>query len=73
MSEEGAGISDVEINKIIENSSNDGLRNNFAGVFPSDDINTFKFLQLNEKNKSKNFLTFNTDILDKPETHLGSI
>ena len=58
MSEEGAGMSDVQINKIIENSSNDGLRNNFAGVFPSDNINTFKFLQLNEKNKSKKNFNF---------------
>lgn len=36
-----AGVGNFEIEKIIENSSNDELRKIFIGVFPSKKINHF--------------------------------
>ena len=41
MSNESIGISNLEINKFVKNSSNDDLESNFVGVYPSDKINFF--------------------------------
>ena len=37
----GVGMSNLEIKKIIENVSNNNFKNNFVGVFASDQINYF--------------------------------
>ena len=38
---ESRGISNLEIEKIVENSSNGDLRNNFVGGFASNKMNCF--------------------------------
>ena len=46
-----SGISDVEIEKIIEKSRDD-LKQNFAGVFTSNDVDRFaRFYSLMKKKK----------------------
>ena len=49
-----SGISDVEIEKIIEKSKDD-LKQNFAGVFTSNNLDRFvRFYSLMKKKKKKN-------------------
>ena len=60
-----SGISDVEIEKIIEKSRDD-LKQNFAGVFISNDLDRFvRFYSLMKKKKKKMlrflFIIVNTD------------
>ena len=57
-----SGISDVEIEKIIEKSRDD-LKQNFAGVFTSNDLDRFvRFYSLMKKGMlSFLFITVNTD------------
>ena len=59
----GVGISNVEIEKIIENSGNDGLQKNFVGVFPSNKINEFIKLQMmtHERKDMKHPFVFRTE------------
>ena len=50
-----SGISDVEIEKIIEKSRDD-LKQNFAGVFTSNDVDRFaRFYSLMKKKKNAKF------------------
>ena len=37
------GISNFEIERVFKEINNDGLNENFLGVFPSDKINKFMF------------------------------
>lgn len=54
MSKEGIGISNLNMTKIIKNSSSSDLESNFAGVSSSDKINLFGQLsQSNQKNRLK--------------------
>ena len=57
-----SGISDVEIEKIIEKSRDD-LKQNFAGVFTSNDLDLFvRFYSLMKKDMlSFLFIIVNTD------------
>ena len=58
-----SGTSDVEIEKIIEKSRDD-LKQNFAGVFTSNDVDRFaRFYSLMKKKKMLSFLFIivNTD------------
>ena len=48
-----SGISDVEIEKIVQKSRDD-LKQNFAGVFTSNDLDRFvRFYSLMEKKNAK--------------------
>ena len=56
-----SGISDIEIEKIIEKSRDD-LKQNFAGVFTSKDLDCFlRFCSLMKKMLSFLFIIINTD------------
>ena len=56
------GISNFEIEKIIENSGNDGLQKNFVGVFPSNKIKEFIKLHMmaHERKDTKHSFVFRT-------------
>lgn len=61
---ESRGISNLEIEKIVENSSNGDLRNNFVGGFASNKMNRFIDFHgiIKEKKEAKYlFLILNTD------------
>lgn len=61
---ESRGISNLETEKIVENSSNDDLRNNFVGGFASNKMNRFTYFHrlIKEKKEAKYlFLILNTD------------
>ena len=72
---DGKGISNLEIKKVIANSSNDDLKVNFAGVFASNEINYFISFHSLFKNKDAKylFLISNIDRADRPGTHWWSI
>ena len=66
-----AGISNETIVEFFEKETDDDLRRNFVGVFPSNYVTRFIFLHemMLEKNK---FKTMNTDRSDKKGTHWWS-
>ena len=72
---DGKGRSNLEIKKVIANSSNDDLKVNFAGVFASNEINYLISFHSLIKNKDAKyiFLISNTDRADRPGTHWWSI
>ena len=71
------GISNLEIKVTIKSSSNDDLKNNFVGVFVSDQINYFfNFHKLIKKKKTDPkylFVTANTDRSGQSSTHWWDI
>ena len=71
------GISNLEIKVTIKSSSNDDLKNNFVGVFVSDQINYFfNFHKLIKKKKTDSkylFVTANTDRSGQSSTHWWDI
>lgn len=70
------GISNFEIEKIIRNSSNDGLCKNFVGAFPSNKINhymDFRYIMREKKDGKYPFLIANTDRSDKSGSHWWGI
>ena len=63
MSKEGVGISNLELNKFTENSSNANLERNFAGVYLSHII--YNNLMRKRGHKSS-FIISSTDRFDRP-------
>ena len=51
------GISDLEIERVINNSQNEDLKNNFVGVFNSNEMNGFfSFHSIMRKSLVRNIL-----------------
>ena len=75
MSGKAKGISNVEIKRMIENSRNDDLKDNFVGIFTSNEI--IYFISFHSLIKSRHikypFLISNTDWADRPVTPCWSI
>ena len=71
------GITNLEIKVTIKSSSNGDLKNNFVGVFASDQINYFfNFHKLIKKKKTDPkylFVTANTDRSGQSSTHWWDI
>ena len=71
------GISNLEIKRIIENSSNDDLKNNFVGVFASDQINYFfsfhKLITEKKRDPKYPFVIANTGRSGQSGTHWWNI
>ena len=65
------GISNVTMEKLISESEDDDLKNNFVGSFSSNQI--FHFINfhklINEKNVQYPFMIINTDRDNKKSTH----
>ena len=65
------GISNVTMEKLISESEDDDLKNNFVGKFSSNQI--FRFINfhklINEKNVQYPFMIMNTDRDNKKSTH----
>ena len=65
------GISNVTMEKLISESEDDDLKNNFVGSFSSNQI--FHFINfhklINEKNVQYPFMIMNTDRDNKKSTH----
>ena len=65
------GISNVTIEKFINEREDDDFKNNFIGVFSSNQI--FRFINfhklINEKNVQHPFMIMNTDSDNKKGTH----
>ena len=66
------GISNFEIERVFKEINNDGLNENFLGVFPSDKINKFMFERM-MPGKKYPFIIWNTDCSNKNGTHWWSI
>ena len=68
------GISNVTIEKFINEREDDDLKNNFVGVFSSNQI--FRFINfhklINEKNVQHPFMIMNTDRDNKKGTNWWS-
>ena len=75
MSGKGKGISNVEIKRMIGNSSNDDLNANFVGVFISNEIILFISSHSLIKNKHIKypFSIWTPGRADRPATHCWSI
>ena len=65
------GISNVTMEKLISESEDDDLKNNFVGKFSSNQI--FRFINfhklINEKNVQYPFMIMNTDRDNKKSTY----
>ena len=65
------GIKILELNQFFENEENQGIKNNYMGVYSMDSIIRYiKFYEIIKKRNGKYPLTiFNTDKHNKPGTH----
>ena len=70
----GNGITNIDIEKLFDNETNDDFKKNFMGVYSSDSIT--KYINIYEIIKEKRakfpFAIFNTDRENKPGTHWWS-
>ena len=66
-----AGISNQNLLNFIEEKTNDDIKKNFVGVFPSNFITKFITFHrmMNEKSTGYPFIIMNTDRRDKKGTH----
>ena len=67
------GLSNFDIEEIINKANNSDLLQNFVGVFPSDKMNKFLDFKKMMKGKKYSFLIANTDRSHIQGTHWWSI
>ena len=70
----GNGITNIEIEKLFDDETNEDLKRNFMGVYSSDSITKYiNFYDIIKEKKAKHsFAIFNTDRESKPGTHWWS-
>ena len=70
----GNGITNIEIEKLFYDETNEGLNRNFMGVYSVDSIrNYINFYNIIKEKRAKySFAIFNTDRENKPGTHWWS-
>ena len=70
----GNGITNIDIEKLFDNETNDDFKKNFMGVYSSDSIKKYINIYdiIKEKGAKFPFAIFNTDRENKPGTHWWS-
>ena len=70
----GNGITNIEIEKLFDDETNEDLNRNFMGVYSVDSIrNYINFYNIIKEKRAKySFAIFNTDRENKPGTHWWS-